>query len=122
MDKLYTNELIYSYKNPVHKGTITDTTDHAIANNLSCGDSLTLYFDIKDKMIKDIKYQGDGCVVSMGSAEIMSDYLIGKSLSDLKSMKKDDYLSLLGFELTPARQKCALIFYDAVQNFLKNGK
>lgn len=120
MDQIYTKELIHSYKNPEHKGVLKNYTAKSVANNLSCGDSLTVYFEISKNKIINVSYQGSGCIVSMGSAEVICDYIIGKSINNLKELTKDNYLKLLGFELTPARQKCALIFYDALQNFMIN--
>jgi nitrogen fixation NifU-like protein len=35
--------------------------------------------------------------------------VVGKSLSEVKSLTKDDLLDLLGIELGPVRLKCALL-------------
>ena len=55
-----------------------------------CGDkvSLTLFVD-DDDIIKDIKFSGEGCAISVASASLMTEKLKGKKLSYAENMFKD---------------------------------
>ena len=42
-------------------------------NNPTCGDRIHLTFDIEDGFIKDAKFDGEGCSISMSSASMMTE-------------------------------------------------
>lgn len=115
---LYSKELLHYYKNPEHKGKLEDKNCSSKESNLSCGDSLVIEMKIENNIVKDAKYNGVGCIVSMASAEILCDYIIGKNISECKTITSDSYLKLMGFELSPSRKKCALIGYKAFSNVI----
>ena len=52
------------------------------SNNESCIDNIDLYVDIKDNVIKDIRFNGEACAISTASTSIMLKNIIGKSVSD----------------------------------------
>ena len=43
------------------------------------------------------------------SADLLVESIHGKSLDEVKALKKDDILELMGIELGPVRLKCALL-------------
>ena len=55
------------------------------------------------------KFDGHGCAISISAADLLLDFIMGKSFEDLKKIKKQDVLDLLGIELSPVRLKCALL-------------
>ena len=50
------------------------------ANNVSCVDDIDLYIDIKDNIIRDIRFNGEACAISTASTSIMLKNIIGKSV------------------------------------------
>ena len=50
-----------------------------------CGDSLTVYIDVKDNIISDVSYRARGCAISVASASIMSSIIKGKTIEDLEN-------------------------------------
>ena len=105
-----------------------------------CGDkvSLTLFID-DDDFIKDIKFSGEGCAISVASASLMTEKLKGKKLSYAENMFKDftdlvkgseDSLStideddslyaLKGVKDFPMRVKCATLAWHTFKNALKD--
>lgn len=110
MDDLYREQILDHYKNPRQKGQI-EPSDYSFEDeNPLCGDFL--HIDIKaDEMgvITDAKFEGHGCAISMSSADLLLESLIGKTLDDAKKLTKQDILDLLGIELSPVRLKCALL-------------
>lgn len=116
---LYSQELMHYYKNPVHKGKIDNKSLTSKESNLSCGDSLNIDLLVEANVVKDAKFNGVGCIVSLASAEILCEHIISKKIEDLKNFDQASFLSLIGFELSPSRQKCALIGYKAFSNAIK---
>ena len=110
MDDLYREIIIDHYKNPVYKGEIPESDYSFEDENTMCGDVLRI--DIKtDKygVITDARFDGHGCAISMASADMLLETLIGKTIDDVKKLTKQDILDLLGIELSPVRLKCALL-------------
>ena len=48
------------------------------SNSVSCIDDIDLYIDIKDNIIRDIRFNGEACAISTASTSIMLKNIIGK--------------------------------------------
>jgi nitrogen fixation NifU-like protein len=110
MDDFYREIIIDHFKNPAYKGKL-DKSDYEFEDeNPLCGDHLHIDLQTDDKgIITDAKFDGHGCAISMASADMLLESLIGKSIEDVKHLSKQDILDLLGIELSPVRLKCALL-------------
>ena len=110
MDDLYREVILDHYKNPRYKGQLPDHDLTFEDENPLCGDFL--HVDLKTDgqgIIIDAKFDGHGCAISMASADMLLESLIGKTIEDAKQLTKQDILDLLGIELSPVRLKCALL-------------
>jgi len=110
MDDLYREVILDHYKNPRYKGQLPDHDLTFEDENPLCGDFL--HVDIKTDgqgIIIDAKFDGHGCAISMASADMLLESLIGKTIEDARQLTKQDILDLLGIELSPVRLKCALL-------------
>lgn len=117
-DSLYREQLLDIYKNPAHKGTIDAPTLEAIARNKFCGDTLLLQLKVVDDVITEAKFSGESCMVTIASAELVSDGLIGKTLEEAAQISKEDVLEMLEVELTTSRVNCATLVLDALKSAL----
>jgi len=117
IDAMYREELLEYYNHPANRGIIEDAQIKFSDQNPLCGDTVELFvkLDIEEQKIKQAKFQGNGCVISMASAAIISEYAEGKSIDELKTMTREDMLGLLGLHLTPARVKCAMLALTALK-------
>jgi nitrogen fixation NifU-like protein len=110
MDDLYREIIIDHYKNPQHKGKLDKSDFRFEDENPLCGDYLLIELMVDENQnILDAKFDGHGCAISISAADLLLDSIIGKSIEDLKKLKKQDILDLLGIELSPVRLKCALL-------------
>ena len=126
----------HSQKSPYNHETKNPThTQHA--HNPNCGDDITLNLIIKDNKIVDASFLGSGCAISQSSTSIMIETLLGKTIEeakkiiqifidmiDRKKISKED-LRLLknarafeNIKNMPARVKCALLAWKAMQDVL----
>jgi nitrogen fixation NifU-like protein len=110
MDDLYREVIIEHYKNPSYRGEL-DPHDISFADdNPLCGDHIQIDLRVADDgKITDARFDGHGCAISQASADLLIESIIGKSLEEVKGMKKQDILDLLGIDLGPVRLKCALL-------------
>ena len=78
LDSLYQEVILDHYRSPHHKGLSAQKDIQVHHNNPSCGDEITLNLIMDGRLVKDISWDGVGCSISMASASVMSDLLIGK--------------------------------------------
>lgn len=110
MEDFYRENIIDHYKNPNHKGSLDQNSYHFEDDNPLCGDFLHIDIQTDDNnVVVDAKFTGNGCAISMASADLLMETIIGKTVDEVKSLKKDDVLDLLGITLSPLRLKCALL-------------
>lgn len=110
MDDFYRENILDHYKNPRYKGALESSDYHFEDENPLCGDFLHIELAVDEKgIIKDAKFQGQGCAISMASADMLMEAIIGKPLEEIKKLTKQDILDMLGIELSPVRLKCALL-------------
>lgn len=109
-DDLYREYILEHYRNPQNYGTLATPTFEAEGQNPLCGDELHVQVEVDDKeCIKSVRFTGQGCAISQASMSILSDEIIGKSLSEVASMNRESIVEMLGIDLTPVRLKCALL-------------
>ena len=116
---LYAENILDHYKHPRHAGEMRDATVSHHEENLSCGDDLTIALKISDGKIEDIQWKGQGCAISQSGMSILSEELIGKSLSDAITIKPEHVKELLGVPIGPRRFKCALLCLHTLKNALR---
>lgn len=137
MDKELKRSIILdNYQNPNNKHRSSDDNYIKInTRNVSCIDNLDIYLKIKNNIIEDISFEGEACVISISSTNILTNLLIGKTKEEglylidnyLKMINEEDYDSevlkeLLVFDDTsrqPSRIKCATLSANGIRNFLE---
>jgi nitrogen fixation NifU-like protein len=92
------------------KGTL-DPHDYSYKDdNPLCGDEVRIDIRVDDAgNVTEAAFEGHGCAISMASADLLVESIVGKNLDEVKSLSKEDILEMLGIELSPVRLKCALL-------------
>jgi nitrogen fixation NifU-like protein len=135
LDSLYQEVILDHYKRPQHKG-LAATYDAQVHHvNPSCGDEITLNVTLEGDKVAAITWDGVGCSISQASVSILSDLLLGKSVSEAEvvlnnftelmqskgTMVGDDVIledavAMAGVSKFPARIKCALLGWMAYKD------
>lgn len=132
LDQLYRSVIMDHYKNPRNKGVLKENNVTVDMNNPTCGDVIHLTLQVEDGIVKDAKFEGEGCSISMASASMMtqiiknkdvdtavkyahlfSDMMLGKEIDD--SVDLGDIEALSGVAKFPARIKCATLGWKAME-------
>lgn len=116
---LYSETILDHYQNPHHVGELTKPTVRAIEYNPLCGDKIQLDLIIKNGVVSDLAFIGDGCAISQAATSLLMDEIKGKKISALKKMLPTKIYDLLHVPISPGRVKCALLGYVALENALK---
>ena len=109
MDSIYKEIVLDHYKNPHNFGTLDPADYTAEDSNPLCGDQIRMDLRVEDGVVSDVKFSGRGCAVSMASASILTDMILGQPLEEVRRISKDDLLDEIGIPVSPARMKCAIL-------------
>lgn len=138
---LYQQLILDHSKHPQHFGLREPYEAETHHVNTSCGDEITLRVHLEgegsDAKVADVSYDSIGCSISVASASILAEEVIGYSVSEslqtydamrsmLTSRGQDagdeetigDGVALAGVSKYPARVKCALLSWAAYTDAL----
>jgi len=132
-DDLYRETILDHYHHPRNRGKIEDPGVTIEGVNPLCGDELTLYMNVKDGAIEDVKIEAKGCSISMASGSMMSEVVNGKPLNKVEEVvnifktmmldktsnvalpeELDELEALQGVKKYPVRIKCALLPWNTL--------
>lgn len=128
---LYQEIILEHSRKPKNAGTLDDADGKATGNNPLCGDRIVVYVKMDGERIADAKFDARGCAISVASASMMTDMLIGKTINEVRQehdrftnfmtsksppdLADDDELSaLMGVREFPTRIKCATLPWHAL--------
>ncbi len=132
---LYKETLMKHFRNPGFKRELLNADLKHDGVNPSCGDNITLFIDIKDNVIQDITFTGNGCAISMASADILCSVIKSspdplKTAIDFQNMItgediifKDELEVLDVFKEMqnyPARRSCAILPWKTLEIVLNS--
>ncbi len=140
-DDLYQEIILDHYRNPHNFGEIQRSCTIVEEDNPTCGDQikLSIWLDEQDT-IREIKFSGQGCAISIASASIMTETVKGKTAKEaqeiantiISTMRGEgnpdvleeygDLIALKGVIQFPARVKCATLAWHALQEALQQAE
>jgi nitrogen fixation NifU-like protein len=68
-----------------------------------------LEIQVEGERVTAVRFSGRGCAISQASASMLTERIEGATLDELRALRPDDILEMLGVEIGPARQRCALL-------------
>ena len=132
------NEILTEHNlRPEFKHDLPDANITMEGVNPSCGDDIWLKLKVKNGVIEDGAFVGDGCAISQASADIMLGMIIGCKEDEARRLG-DLFLRMIKGEATdeeiddleeasalrdvahmPARVKCAVLGWHTLDEALK---
>lgn len=106
---LYREEILEHWRNPQNSGEIEDADVVVEQVNPLCGDEVKFYFKLEKGRVRDVKFTGSGCAISVATSSILSEHIKGKSLKVIGKIVGRDILDMIGGGVAPARLKCAFL-------------
>lgn len=115
---MYRDEILDLYRRPLNQGVIEGASE-ADGENASCGDSTSVYIEIEDGVVNDVKHETDGCAISTAAVSIATEEVRGMRVEDVLELDRDWMLEKLGIDVSPMRVKCAVLGLKTIQKALK---
>jgi nitrogen fixation NifU-like protein len=136
LDALYQDIILDHYKNPQNAGLREPFEAEVHHVNPTCGDEITLRVHLsgtgQDAVVDDVSYSAEGCSISQASTSVLTELLIGKTVTEALAVHEDfqslmqgrgtvepdedvleDGIAFAGVAKFPARVKCALLSWMA---------
>ena len=141
LQELYRELILDHARSPRHFGKLAGFTHSAEGINPLCGDKLKMYFRISEGgLIDEACFEGSGCAISVASASLLTDTVIGMNTRDavdffdalVASLTSDGDVSktidlgkleaLQGVKEFPSRVKCASLAWHALNSSIRQEK
>jgi nitrogen fixation protein NifU and related proteins len=136
LSALYQELILDHYRRPRNKGTLENADASVEMKNPLCGDEIRLQVAFEGVSVCDLRFAGRGCSISQASASMMTQLVKGKSAEEIEAIRSrfrdlmlgdesaanDQSLgslrALSGVARFPARVKCALLAWNALETAL----
>jgi nitrogen fixation NifU-like protein len=134
---LYQEMILDHYRKPRNKGEIENADASVPMKNPLCGDEITLHVRFGSESIDEVSFSGRGCSISQASASMMTQLVKGRPFVEVETLRNrfrdmvmgdeaaagDSALgslrALSGVARFPARVKCALLAWNALETALE---
>jgi nitrogen fixation protein NifU and related proteins len=120
MENLYREHILDHYGNPRNEGRLADADISCEWDNPVCGDVVRIDLRLADGRVSDVRFEGQGCVISLASASMFTELIKGKTVEELRALTDEDIFEMLGIELGPSRSQCGLLPLRVLQEGLKD--
>ena len=136
LSALYQEMILDHYRRPRNKGTLENPDASVEMKNPLCGDEIGLQVTFDGDEVSDVRFSGRGCSISQASASMMTQLVKGKRKEEIETIRSkfrdlmlgqkgaDDkelgpLRALSGVARFPARVKCALLAWNALETALE---
>ena len=134
--ELYRELILDHARKPRHFGKLEGATHEAQGINPLCGDKLRLYLRLDGDTVADAAFEGTGCAISVASASLLTETVIGRSTDEAERLFADVTASLTGINEQddvdlgklkalegvrefPSRVKCATLAWHALHSAIR---
>lgn len=135
VESMYQEIILDHYKHPRGKQMLDAAMGESHQVNPTCGDEVTVQVNIDAAGHLHLGYDGQGCSISQASASVMSELVEGAAITEADAVREafvammhskgeiepdeetlGDAIAFVGVAKYPARVKCALIPWMALQD------
>jgi nitrogen fixation NifU-like protein len=116
LQDLYREVILDHNKRPRNFGRLDPADALANGHNPLCGDRLTVTLNLDGNRIDDVKFDGNGCAISVASASMMTEAVKGKDRAEVGALF-DKVHALLTQQDAPATDLGKLAALSGVREF-----
>jgi nitrogen fixation protein NifU and related proteins len=129
---LYREVILDHNRSPRNFGRLEPADASAVGHNPLCGDALSLTLRLDGDRLSELRFNGQGCAISIASASLMGEAVSGKSLGEVDALHREVHalltepgyvpalplgklMALSGVREFPVRVKCASLCWHTLQ-------
>src|SRR5262245_27640983 len=117
---MHSEQLLDHFRSPRNSGQLSPPARIVDVTNPACGDHLRLSARFEHGRVVEARFQVRGCTASIAAGSALTEWMIGRSLTDLQSMTPNVIEEALG-GLEPASKHAATLCVDGVKRLLAAG-
>ena len=117
MTALYSEKLLDHFRHPRNYGAITSPDVGYESFNPLCGDRIRIELKIENESVKDVRFRGDGCAISIAAASLLTELILA---TGNPAISDDQLIAALESDIKPARIQCALLPLEALRAALSS--
>ncbi len=121
----YNKQVMKHFLKPKFSGKMKNPDAVGIIRNNYCGDIMKIYLKVKDRRIKDIKFQTMGCGAAIASSDVLCELAKGKTLKEAKKIDNKKIIKKLK-GLSSIKLHCSVLgertLYKAIDEYEKKNK
>ncbi len=118
---MYSKTVMDHFRNPRNVGVIENANGVGEVGNPLCGDMMTIYLDIQDDVIKDIKFQTFGCGSAIAVSSMLTELAKGKTVAEASLISNKDVAEALE-GLPKNKMHCSNLGADALHMAIQDYK
>lgn len=136
---LYREVILDHNRSPRNFGRLEPADGTAAGHNPLCGDQLNVTLRLDGDRLGDVRFDGQGCAISVASASLMTEAVKGKKLADVEQLYREVHalltdqhytppvdlgklMALSGVREFPVRVKCASLCWHTLHAALQSGR
>jgi nitrogen fixation NifU-like protein len=107
------------YQNPVKNGKM-DGFDLKIEDvSTTCGDKVALFIKMNHGKVEEMRWEGEGCILSVVSTDMFCEDSVGKDIKSLKELDEVKYIESFPVKISLGRINCVLLPLKAIKKGIK---
>jgi nitrogen fixation NifU-like protein len=117
---MYSSRLLDHFQNPRNVGDLRAPAVTVEVSNPACGDILRLAVRWENGTVAEARYKVRGCTASIAAGSALTEWLIGKSRSEVEAFRAAEIDEELG-GLPNESKHAAVLCADTLRKLLKQG-
>lgn len=117
LQELYQSVILDHNRKPRNFGVLEGANREAEGKNPLCGDHVKVELVVKDDVINDIKFTGEGCAISKASASLMTAAVKGKSRAEVDALFHKFHALVMGQDPDGGKELGQLVVFSGVSRF-----
>lgn len=118
---MYSEAFLDHFKNPRNVGELGPPAVIVEISNPICGDILRLSAIFENDRVADVRYKVRGCTAAIASGSALTEWIRGKTKSELARIKPADVETAVG-GLIPESKHAAVLCVDGVKKLLTEAR
>lgn len=132
LSAMYQDRLLAEYRAPKHRRVLVEATAKVERKNPVCGDAICVMIDVRDGLIVDVAFTGQGCSIAVASASLLAQSIrrlrrrdaldvidaVESSMRGHRPPLPELLSPLLGVAPFSGRHGCALLPWQALREAL----
>jgi nitrogen fixation NifU-like protein len=105
----YGATIMEHFRQPRNQGPLPGADVTREGANPLCGDRIRIELAVRDGVVADARFTANACAISVAAASLLTERVRGMVAAEVRGIREDEMISVLGSDIPPARHACAVL-------------